>query len=264
MATSGACLGIRDYLAVLIAAPDVAISYPDSGRFDVVEGAQITVPVTVWSQVRFAAAKVSFSSESMQLGTTSKQLNVDAGVLPTLASGQSASVKITGASPGHRKMQEPPDVYTLSVTAAAEAGALWPSRQIHAPSREVWVWSAAPSAPHPKVLQAVGQVCESKGLVYVSKPSARGLDAEFILNSPRGVITEMSVTAAANSSQHVSHADTASTTTRKIAFHTPPFEKFQEYHYSLILYSSKPVTQSDCETWTRALEVNLQDASGEK
>jgi len=263
-AVAGAIIGIRDYLAVLVAVPDVAISYPDSGRLDVVEGAQITVPVTVWSRVRLASAKVSFSLASLQLGAISKQLNAEAGVLPNLASGQSVSVKITGAAPGHSKMQESPDVYTLSLKATAQAGVLWPSAQIHAPSREVWVWRAAPSAPHPTVLQAVGQVCESKGLVYVSKPSVRGLDAEFVLNSPLDVITEMSVTAAANSSQRVSRADTSTTTTRKIAFHTPPFDQFQEYHYNLILYSSKPVTRSDCETWARALEVNLQDARGEK
>ena len=263
-ALAGAILGIRDYLAVLIAAPDVTISYPDFGRLDVVEGAQISVPVTVWSQVRFASAKVSFSLASMQLGITSKQLNLDAAVLPNLASGQSTSVKITGTAPGHTETQESPDVYILSIEAKAKAGVLWPSGQIHAPSREVWVWRAAPSAPHPTVVRAVGQVCESKGLVYVSKPSVSGLDAEFVLNSPRDVITEMSVTAAANSSQRISQAETASTTTRKIAFRTPPFDKFQEYHYNLILYSSKAVARSDCETWVGALEVNLQEARGEK
>jgi hypothetical protein len=260
----GALLGIRDYMAVLFAVPDVAISYTDSGHLDVVEGAQITIPITVWSQVRFASANVTFTSALMHLGNTAIPLDVETGVVPSLASGQSTSIKITTAAPRHSEKQHSPDVYTLHVTATAKAGAWWPKRDIHAASREVWVWQAASSAPHPSLLRAVGDACEFNGLVYVSKSSPRGKDAEFVLNSPRGVVTEMSLTVAANSKQDKSQVDTPAVTTRKIAFRTPPFDKFQEYPYNLVLYTQKSVTQSQCEQLIAALDVNLQDPTGEK
>jgi|SRR5580692_574785 hypothetical protein len=260
-AVMGAFLGIRDYLAVLIATPDVAISYPDNGRLDVVEGAQFAVPVTVESEVRFAPVEIEFTSAVIQASAGQVHpLSLDQSVLPNLGSGQSQSIKVTGGAPTHIQGARSPDVYSFSIGANAKAGILRRQKHVDGPRREVWVWPSNTVWPPPAVSQAVNKMCELDGVVYVSKPHPRGLLAGFSVAAPRDEITQISVTAAYNSTPTLFRADTGATTTQKLEFQTPPFDKFfQEYRYKIFLYSSGAVTSASCANLSKGLDVTMEE-----
>jgi hypothetical protein len=95
------------------------------------------------------------------------------------------------------------------------------------------------------------------GVVYISKPKPQGLDAEFIAVAPIGELDRMNVTAAANTTPQPFQADTPTMRTLKVEFRTPPFDKFQEYVYRVLLYAPDTVTKASCEKLSSGVEVHL-------
>lgn len=115
----------------------------------------------------------------------------------------------------------------------------------------------------PTVVDAAGNICRLDGLVYVSKPKPQGLAAEFIAVAPLGELERMNVSAASNTGSQFYHADTASTTTLKVEFRTPPFDKFQIYSYQILLYAPGAVTRKTCEKLSSQIEVHLEELTPE-
>ena len=260
LAILGAVLGLRDYLAVFCAAPEVAFSYADDAHVDTVEGAQFIVPLTVRSEVRFAPANISFVQHELQAtGGTSEVVSLSREILPNLSAGSSESVNVAGTAPVFSRNQRSPDIYHLSIKAAASAGLLRFTRLLKAPPRDVWVWPSAPLVVPPTVVSAAGSMCRLDGLVYVSKPKPQGLTAEVIAVAPLGKLDRMNVSAASNNAFQFYRTDTASTTTLKVEFLTPPFDKFQKYNYRILLYVPGVITEAGCEKLVSGIEVHLEE-----
>jgi hypothetical protein len=260
-AFTGAVLGIRDYSAVLFAAPDVTLSYSGMERIDSVEGSQITVPVTVRSEVRFAPAFVKFTSAAIlpRSGTREAKLLIDTSSLPSLVTGEFKSINLAVQAPAHDNDSKLPDIYDLEVTAETKAGILRWRKSISA-KREFWVWPAQPSGPLPRVSHVAGPVCELTGIVYIAKPYPKGLAAQFALVAMGRTLPDMSVTADRDAAS--SERTFFTTSTRKIEFQTPPIEKFYPYPYRISLISAQPVTSIQCEGWSRGLKVSLNEPLG--
>jgi hypothetical protein len=134
LAILGAFLGLRDYLAVFLAPPEVAISYPDAAHVDAVAGAQFVVPLAVRSEVRFAPAYVSFVQHEVRLsGGALKSVSLSRDTLPNLAAGVSEPINISGMAPEFSRKQWSPDVYHFSIGAQASAGFVRGRRLLDAP-----------------------------------------------------------------------------------------------------------------------------------
>lgn len=259
-ASIGALLGLRDYAAVLFAAPDVILSYSDAGHTNAVVGEEFTVPIAVSSEVRFAPATVVFRSASIQphLGGTSAPLTFDFSVLPNLPAGQFQTVKVSGFAPQQSTTHVTPDVYDLTLTADAKAGILRWKHQLHAPKRELWVWPASSAGPPPSVATAAATACELQGIIYVPKAYPQGLLATFILNAPRRDVIRMFVTASSNSDAKSLRTDKGPDSTLKTEFRTPPLDKFQQYRYKVTIYLTKLVEKKDCEILSSNLKPSLE------
>jgi len=256
LAILGAFLGVRDYLAVFLATPEVAISYTDDAHIDTVEGAQFIVPLAVRSEVRFAPAYVTFVRQEIQApGGATKPVVLSREILPNLAAGVSESVNISGTAPKFSGKRRAPDIYEFSIKAQARAGLLRGTKNLDAPAHELWVWPSAPLVAPPTVVEAAGNICRLDGLAYISKPKPQGLDAEFIAAAPTGELDRMNVSAAANSVPRFLQTDSPPTRTIKVEFRTPPFDKFQEYSYHILLYAPGAVTKASCEKLAPGVEV---------
>jgi hypothetical protein len=227
---------------------------------DAVENGQFTVPINVWSEVRFAPAQVKFTSAQMHplLGGGDKQLSLDTNVLSNLAPGHSETLKIRGVAPPHRAGEGAPDVYEFAISGVAKAGVLHPDLRIVAPKRELRVWSATPTTPPPVVAQYGGSLCELDGVAYVANPQPKGLLGAFTIVVGRGLVTRMDVNAPANSLPKALQADSESESTLKVELQTPPLDRFQEYRYRVFLTSSRAIAKADCEGWAMKLEISLE------
>jgi hypothetical protein len=72
-ASFGALSALRDYFAVLLASSEATLAYFDLGCLDCVEGGQITVPVTVLSEVRFAPVRIEFDQPIIESSATNQK-----------------------------------------------------------------------------------------------------------------------------------------------------------------------------------------------
>jgi hypothetical protein len=260
LAIVGAVLGLRDYFAVFFASPEISMSYTDDAHTSVVEGAQFVVPLTVRSEVRFVPSYVSFVRHQLQSPSSpARPLTVSRIILPNLAAGVSETVNLSGIAPGFSRKQSAPDVYHISARAQGKAGLARSKMPFDSPDHDLWVWPSTPLVSPPKEAEAAGQICRFSGKAYISKPEPQGLQAEFIAQGPVAELDHMNVTAATNSTQQSFEAHTPSTRTLKVEFRTPPFEKFEEYHYDILLYSAGTVTKTSCEKLISGIEVTLDE-----
>lgn len=256
----GAGLGLRDYAAVLFAAPDVVLVYPDAGHANAVVGQEFTVPLTVSSEVRFAPASVNLRSASIRLksGGPAIEVSLNPQILPNLAAGQSQSLAVSGSAPQRTPASLTPDIYDLSVTGDAKAGIIRKRRSLADTKRELWVWPAEPGAPHPTFSHVAANLCELDGVIYISKSYPQGLAAAFTLVAPVGRVRQMYISGASNSTQEPLRSDTDSVSTLKNEYQTPPLDRFQFYRYSATIYLTKEATQSECESLASNLTASLQ------
>ena len=256
----GAFLGLRDYAAIIFAAPYAALSFPfDEGHTNAVAGERITIPLTTTSEVRFAPMMVTFYSASIQMNSDDVPfaLNLDTSILPNLAPGQSQLISISGSAPQRNARSSSLEKYTLRVTGDLKAGILRCKRPLPVPARELWVWPAAPLAPQLKLEQAAANYCALSGDIYASKLYPQGLVTEFTLIAKRNLVTGF----------YVDHFTTTRPMIRKltktdsaldIQFRTPPLNKFQQLHYAPVISLAVKATESDCKSLVSKLAVSLQ------
>jgi hypothetical protein len=259
-ATFGALSGIRDYFAVLIAAPDVLIANAESGRLNAVEGEQVVAPITVVSSIRYTPARIQFETPFIEAAESRKRtaLQMEVPVVPSLAAGQSLQLRVIGTTPPHSPGKASPDVYDISVKARANAGLLgwmW-TRTLELQSRKLWVWPNRLGIPPPAVSAAAGKTCELTGTVYAPRAYPQGLRGEVVMTSEPRQVLALGVSAA-GVTEVTPEQDTSHTVTT-LSFRTAAIDRFQVYPYVLTVALSGPVTKSTCENWAGRVQVAFE------
>lgn len=256
----GALSAIRDYFTVLFGAPYAGLAYTENRRIDVVERGSIAVPFTVLSEVRFAPMKVTFDSASIRpkASGSGQKLAFDNTVLSSLSPGQSAIVKLYGVAPEHSKTNYSPDVYDIHAVATAQAGIFRARRSVEPPSRELWVWPERLGASPLRFLQIVGtNNCVLGGSVYPSKPYPRGVRIEIVYARAPQEIAKVYLEATGTNFGDTSFVDVGVGPNRvmKKEFNTSALTPFEEFHYKIYLYLSKPIASHDCANWSHDFQV---------
>lgn len=250
---------IRDYYFVLFGAPSVGLSFSENKKTeDVIEGGPISIPLTVLSEVRFSPMKVTFDSVSLQPRSrgTEQKLRFDNAVFANLSPGQSASLKILGVAPEHSKTQQSPETYEIRVAAMAQAGIWWPRRSVFPPGRELRVWSTRLGFSPLHLSRVVGTtVCVLEGTIYPSRAYPRGAKAEIVYPSAPREFAKMH---SSISDSKFTDVGTESRRVMEAEFNTPALSQFEEFHYQVYLYLSKPVAGPQCENWSSGFQVNVE------
>jgi hypothetical protein len=255
----GALSVIRDYYFVLFGVPYVGLSYSEDKKAEeVIEGGPISVPLTALSEIRFAPTKVIFDSVWLQPKShgAEQKLRFDNVVFANLAPGQSASLKILGVAPEHSKTQQTPDIYEIHVAAMAKAGILWPRRSVSPPRRELRVWATKLGNSPLRLSRVVGStVCVLDGTIFPSRTYPRGVAAEIVYPGAPSEIASMY--SSIKDSKFVD-VGTGPTRVMKGEFNTPALSQFEEFHYQVYLYLSKPVASRQCQNWPDGFQVTVE------
>lgn len=255
----GALSALRDYSAVLLAAPDVVLTQPDAGRLDIVEGTGFATSVSASSEVRTTPSKVSFVSAKVRARTGGSvfQLRIEPDVM-RLPAGQTITVKMFGTAPEHSKGQGAPDVYDLEVNAQADTGIFRRVRPIYT-SRELWVWATKDRIGMARwqASNSASQQCKLVGTLYSAAARPQGIPVEILLSSKLGVVTAVYVWAPSASVGSPLTVNDEGFTTRKFEFQTGPLEGFSQYQLQVTLQMSEPVTSEVCAKQAGEVKVSF-------
>jgi hypothetical protein len=255
----GALSALRDYSAVLLAAPDVVLTQPDAGRLDIVEGTGLAALVSASSEVRTTPSKISFVSAKAKARTGGSvfQLRIEPDVV-RLPAGQTITVKMFGTAPEHSKGQGAPDVYELEVNAQADTGIFRRVRPIDT-SREVWVWAAKDQIGMSRwqASNSAKQECKFVGTLYSAAARPQGIPVEIRLSSMLGMVTAVYVWAPSASIGLPLTVNDEGVTTRKFEFQTAQLENFSQYQLQVTLQMTESVTKEVCERQAANVKVSF-------
>ena len=107
-ASFGALSALRDYFAVLLASSEATLAYFDLGCLDCVEGSQITVPVTVLSEVRFAPVRIEFDQPIIESSATNQKQALAIMSPVQMRSLHSTLVQLEARALSHGMLRIPP------------------------------------------------------------------------------------------------------------------------------------------------------------
>lgn len=254
----GALSALRDYSAVLFAAPDVVLTQPDSGRLDIVEGTAFAASVSASSEVRITPSKVSFASALVKprIQGSAFGLRIEPDVV-RLPAGQTITVRMFGTAPEHSKGQGAPDVYDLEIKADAITG-IFRHRPIHT-TRELWVWTAKDRIGMARWQASTSgkQECKLVGTLYSAAARPQGIPVEIRLSNKLGEVTAVYVWAPSAPIGPPLTVNDEGITTRKFEFQTAPLEGFSQYQLQVMLQMSEPVTSEVCSRQAGNVKVSF-------
>jgi hypothetical protein len=264
----GALSAIRNYFAEIFVGPEITVAYTDASALDVVEDAQIVVPMSIINQVRFIPVSVRLQKAEAvaksDLNSVQKlQCDVPALVLapsqPTTFKLQGIAPKLSGANQGL------PETYNLTVVVGAKAGIIpgwiWGWIPFKPLSRQIKVWPAHAVLDRPHIVRVQNNSCQVQGTLYPGKPYQQGMQAEFTAFSPHGDLVHLEAWAGGTSDPQNHTAPGLPLDTFKASFKTAPLDKFQPYKYTLVLQSAHDFGTPQCEQYIadpRKLRITFQ------
>jgi hypothetical protein len=262
-AVFGALSAIQDYFGVLFDAPGVEISYSSAGRLDVIENAQISVPLQVTSDVRLAKTQVKFGTVTLrQTSGASAGLaqapEVNPQVIPSLGPGQEQPITIIGKAPKLATSKELA-TYELSFAARADAGRFRFAQNISVAPRTIWVWPLNPYTSLQNAARHPPTVCEMDGHIYTSAPAPPGTAIKLeVIMTNRGSSQgpDMVVSPPPGVDQPVTVVPFGSKGLEKAEFRIPAVGNFQTYSYGVFLEFHRQVTDGECKDWFKNVDVS--------
>jgi hypothetical protein len=259
----GAFAAFRDYFSVLFSAPQVAVAFSDLSPLDSVEDSQISVPLTVLNELRFAPTRIIPRSAAAHSSGAAKtvQFDFDVPMIPALSPGQSAQLRVFGTAPKHTSPRGPPDVYQLSVLVAAEAGMLRGTMEFSSvPARELRVWWEGIGWSPIRAGNCSAR-CDLDTVMYAGSEYPHGVRGHVILTSTAAdKITDLDIAAPvlADTEPRKLSSPPGETVMKKVEFQTQPLDKFREYRFRVLLEAAKPLDQGHWARLAKKIELHAQ------
>lgn len=258
----GAFSAFRDYFAEYFHLPKVAVTFSDVTPLNYVEGTQISIPITVLNEDRFASSTIVPQRLTATRHGVAQAVHFDFDVfmLPVVSPGRSANMTASGTAPDHTKPRGPPDEYQLEVQVTAQTGRWvgWRTFTSNSP-RALRVWSKHVAWTPIRIVDC-RQNCVMESVIYTGSAYPQGVQGHVILTSAsEDQIVDLDVSAPLiTRTQKLPVSQTSTLITRKVEFQTEPLEKFQDFKLEVFVQAAKPVAAGRWQELAKGIEIRVQ------